>query len=345
MTKVFVFGYPGDLGGANTECWHTIKLWRRFDTEVHLVPTWSVDTAWREKLDRLHCVTHVVHPDRIADIPDLSGSITVGFCNSEYIALWPKLKKLGCKIVWLNCMTFLFETEKRYFSQYGPVDAMIYQSEFQQHEIESEMVSYGYDSATGHPIRGAFDWDEWNYQPRPHAPETPFVVGRAARPDLDKWSDKTWKLYSAIDYPQKEAILLGVDHRTLRQLGAPPPWARCLPPMSISIDRFLAGLHCYLTINGNARENWPRVGLEAFAAGVPVVAEKQWGWREMIEHGVTGFLGENPEELAHYATLLAHDEELRLRVTYAARSKLVNELAGPEILWNQWNNVFQSLGP
>ena len=28
------------------------------------------------------------------------------------------------------------------------------------------------------------------------------------------------------------------------------------------------------------------------AAGVPIVAQNDWGWREMIEHGVTGFLGE-----------------------------------------------------
>ena len=37
-TKVYVLGYPGDVGGANTECWHTIKLWRRFGVDVHLIP-------------------------------------------------------------------------------------------------------------------------------------------------------------------------------------------------------------------------------------------------------------------------------------------------------------------
>ena len=345
MTKVFVFGYPGELGGANTECWHTLRLWRQFHLDVHLIPTWSVDTAWRERLDRLHCVTHVIHPDRIADVPGLPGSITVGFCNREYVALWPKLKELDCKIVWVNCMTFLFEIEKRYFSRYGPVDAMIYQSEFQRHEIESEMLPYGYDPATGHLIRGAFDWKEWKYQPRPHEPGTPFVVGRAARPDLDKWSEKTWSLYSAIDYPVKEAVVLGADHRTLRKLGAPPPWVRCLPPMSIPVERFLAGLHCYLTMNGSARENWPRVGLEALAAGVPVVAENKWGWREMIDHGVTGFLGEDQEELAHNASLLARDEELRREITHAARAKLIHELACPEKLWDQWQSVFRKFEP
>ena len=53
-------------------------------------------------------------------------------------------------------------------------------------------------------------------------------------------------------------------------------------------------------VNGGARENWPRAGLEAMAAGVPIVAQNDWGWREMIEHGVTGFLGGDDCELADY---------------------------------------------
>ena len=44
------------------------------------------------------------------------------------------------------------------------------------------------------------------------------------------------------------------------------------------------------------------------AAGVAVVTQNDWGWREMIEHGVTGFLGGCDEELAHYTAMLAYDE-------------------------------------
>ena len=36
---VFLIGYPGEMGGANTEAWHTVKLWRRYGVEVHLIPT------------------------------------------------------------------------------------------------------------------------------------------------------------------------------------------------------------------------------------------------------------------------------------------------------------------
>jgi hypothetical protein len=39
----------------------------------------------------------------------------------------------------------------------------------------------------------------------------------------------------------------------------------------------------------------------------------------MNEHGRTGFLGETNEELAAYATELAHNEPLRLEIAHAAR--------------------------
>jgi glycosyltransferase involved in cell wall biosynthesis len=137
--------------------------------------------------------------------------------------------------------------------------------------------------------------------------------------------------------------MLGVDNRTLEKLGPPPEWASCLRPMAIEAKQFYSCLHCLLPVNGGARENWPRAGLEAFATGVPVVAQNEWGWREMIEHGVTGFLGSNDSELAHYTAMLAYDEELRQQIIENARKHLVEQHANPDIIWEQWKNVFQSM--
>ncbi len=176
-----------------------------------------------------------------------------------------------------------------------------------------------------------------------HFFERPFVVGRVARPDADKWSSNTWPIYGRIQYAHRRALMLGMDERTHRKLGPPPAWADCLRPRAITPQEFFASLHCLLPINGGARENWPRAGLEAFAAGVPVVAQNRWGWREMIVHGETGFLGDGDEELAHFAAILAYDEPLRMRIVHAARQRLVNELANPDVLWERWRALFASL--
>ena len=83
-----------------------------------------------------------------------------------------------------------------------------------------------------------------------------------------------------------------------------------------------------LGLNGGARENWPRAGLEAMAAGVPLVCQNLWGWREMIVDGETGFLTDSDEEMAFRLAQLAHDEELRQRIVRRAREH-VEQLADP----------------
>ena len=48
--RLFFIGYPGEMGGANTEAWHTIQLWRQYGVDVHLIPTWGSDPVWQAKL-------------------------------------------------------------------------------------------------------------------------------------------------------------------------------------------------------------------------------------------------------------------------------------------------------
>ena len=73
-----------------------------------------------------------------------------------------------------------------------------------------------------------------------------------------------------------------------------------------------------LGLNGGARENWPRIGLEAMAAGVPLVCQNQWGWKEMIQDGVTGLLADSDEEMAFRLAQLAYDEDLRQAIIDAS---------------------------
>ena len=98
-------GYPGDVGGANTECWHTVKLWRRFGLDVTFVPTWKPTDKWQRRLDGIGCRTVESRAEGLADVPGLPGSIVVSFCNANFLRVADRVRKLGCKIVWLNCMT------------------------------------------------------------------------------------------------------------------------------------------------------------------------------------------------------------------------------------------------
>src|SRR5262249_31745169 len=66
-------------------------------------------------------------------------------------------------------------------------------------------------------------------------------------------------------------------------------------------------------------EHFGIVTVEAMAAGcVPVVVNKG-GQREIVQHGVNGFLWNTLEELKGYTQLLARDEPLWARLSDAAR--------------------------
>ena len=352
--KIFQLGYPGNMGGANTECWHTVKLWREAGWDVTLIPTWQPDELYRAKLDAIGVETIVVERvafnrdgDKVAvprprldQVPGLPGGLVVGMCNSHVCGCMDELRHLGCKLVWVNCMTHTFEHETRAWTEYGPADAYIFQSEFQQGRLEPRLRRFGYTPDQGFLVRGAFDLSEWPYNPLAHKIGGAFHVGRLSRPDDDKWSSNHWSILGGIPYAERRSLNMGWNEQLEHKCGRPPSWAECLPPQEITAQEFLSRCHCLLHVNGGAKENWPRVGLEAMAVGVPIVAQNKWGWREMIRHYETGFLADSDAELCYFAAKLANEEKLRLRMAEAGRAH-VERLAEPGHLINAWRDVFQ----
>jgi glycosyltransferase involved in cell wall biosynthesis len=60
---------------------------------------------------------------------------------------------------------------------------------------------------------------------------------------------------------------------------------------------------------------------EAMAAGCVPVVVNRGGQREIVEHGVSGFLWETLEELKDYTGRLVADDALRSRMSEAARAR------------------------
>jgi glycosyltransferase involved in cell wall biosynthesis len=92
--------------------------------------------------------------------------------------------------------------------------------------------------------------------------------------------------------------------------------------------------------NYGVAENWPRVGLEALAAGVPVLADDAGGWQEMVEHGETGFLCAGPDDYVRWLVALAGDEVLRQRIIHNAQRSLVS-LVSPMRIGVAWQRLFR----
>lgn len=341
LPPVFVFGYPSDVGGADTECWHTARLWRRAGIEVTFVPTWRPWPKWQARLKDIGCRTIRCSPSKLEEIPGLSKGVVVSFCNAEFLKVAGRVRELGCPVIWVNCMTWLFRREMAHYHQYGPFHAYVFQSHFQQTELQPRLAGYGVGRERCHLVRGAFCYDEFPYRPLSHESGACFVIGRLSRPDPDKFAAETWQLYGQIGRPL-HARLMGWDAAVQAKLGAPPAWAECLPAGAEASQHFLRTLHSLVQINGGARENWPRVGLEAMAAGVPVIAENRWGWPEMIRHGETGYLCNNNAEIIEYSRRLARDEKHRLQIARRARSVLEAQTSASPVFTELWRRVLIS---
>jgi len=88
------------------------------------------------------------------------------------------------------------------------------------------------------------------------------------------------------------------------------------------IRSFLASLDLFLMISEPA--GCPNALLEAMATGLPVIATDVGGAKDLMEHGISGWLvpPREPQAFAHAVLALAHDPSLRSNLGQAARQRI-----------------------
>lgn len=336
LAPIFVMGYPSAVGGADTELWHVLKLWRSRGLEVTLIPTWNTLPYWRGRCDALGVRTcEVEGPGALSTVAGLAGSTVVSFCNDQFLRYAGTLRELSCRLAWAGCMTWPFTAEELHYQRHGPFDAYVFQSYFQRECLMPTLARYGVSSPQCYLIRGALDAGEFPFRPKLHATGEEFVVGRISRPDPSKFHLDTWELFASIPYRPLKVRVMGWSEQVEAKLGPPPAWAEVLAPSAEPTDQFLRSLHCLVQINGGSKENWPRVGLEALASGTPLVVEHAWGWREMICPDEHGLAAESAADIPRLVGRLANEPAFRSALARAGRKRLA-ELANPSELWERW---------
>ena len=121
------------------------------------------------------------------------------------------------------------------------------------------------------------------------------------------------------DDAEKADALAPVDLAHAREAGV-----QLLGPRD-DIVRLYGGMDVYGL--ASHREGFPRSAMEAAAMGVPIVVTDIRGCREVVDHGVTGFLvpDRNPRALADAIVTLAADAGARRRMGDAARVKALRD--------------------
>ena len=95
-----------------------------------------------------------------------------------------------------------------------------------------------------------------------------------------------------------------------------------IPGYLQSID---VGLYCLRTENVFCASKSPTKLFEYMACGKPSVCTNFGEAPRFVEHGVTGFIASDRDELARYCSVLLNDPELRRKVGENARAKIEKE--------------------
>lgn len=341
---LFVAGWPHGVGGAGQHCWSVVRLLRSIGVRVTMLPFSKRTDPWVKKLQDIGA--DICMERKLDRIPGLAGGVVTSFCSGGFIRRAVDLKNMGCRLVWNGCMTWLHQSEREHYRKHGLFDRVIVNSKFQESKLRPQLERvYGFKPEHVVHIPSPFFSDEWKYNPLAHNGE-PFTIGRLNRTDTSKYDHNLWKHYGQIRNAlggAMQARCMAWNGGVEKVLGRPPNWAKCMAAGAEPAEKFWHGLHALVYKSGGAQENRPRICFEAMACGVPVVTEDAFGWKELVEHGVTGFLCNTDEEYVEHTRHLAEDESFRMGIIEQARTGL-SKLVDLDCIGNRWVSMLNELG-
>jgi glycosyltransferase involved in cell wall biosynthesis len=339
ISRIFVNGFPGLYGGAGTELHHQILVWLSLGVEVNLIPTfdhYQAEPLYAEMLN----LGVLVHPHNDWSVVQ-SGDPVIGFCNADFLNNLHEIRKRTRRTIFVNCMTWLFPKEKERMSN-GEIAMFLYQNQevLASHEPQLRALN-GDPEIQFMSFKPYFDADRFPFHKERKSDY--FGCGRISRQDADKFAKNTLHIYEYFVAPKfKRALFLGFDHRAEEKIGKPYDWIRTARDHSeLSQKDFYQ--HCEIILQPtDTTENWPRIGFEAMASGSVLIVDNRGGWRQMVDHGITGWLCDHERDFIYYASTMAYEPQLRSEMAEAARLRGL-ELGGLEASKASWEEVFETI--
>ncbi len=331
LDALCIIGHPSRLGGADTELDHQIHCWQAMGVEVHVCHTGPLDENLRAmRLCERGCIYHEPR-----DWGSLAGLHCISFCNGEFLAALPDIKRFARTTTFVNCMTWNFPREIE-MQERGLIDFHLYQTDHALERVSPKLR----ELATYRPLR---------FRPYFHAAEFPFHddrptdrfrFGRVSRDDADKHGARQLWIYETMTAPVlKEATILGWGPRSeSKYRRRPDEYIRTYPEGGLAQAEFYRLCEAII-MTTDTFENLPRVGFEAMASGSVLVVDDRGGWRLQVEDGKTGWLCRDDREFVYKASRCAFESEERREMRHAARHKLEREW-GQETAMQSWESVF-----
>ncbi len=331
MEQICVIGYPSRLGGADTELDHQIHVWQALGLKVHLLHTGLIDDNLRAmRMEDRGCVVHTP-----CDWAACHGMHVISYCNGEFLKNLETIKRFAKTATFVNCMTWLFDDEREMHRR-GLIDIFLYQTDHAREKVQDELLKINQDYRW-YKVRPYFHVSD--FPQVKDRPEQTFRFGRVSRDDPGKYhSAQLWVYETMVAPVLKEGMILGLNDEIRGKIGREPNWIQGIPAGGISAQKVYEHSHCIIQMS-DTYENLPRVGFEAMASGCLLIVDDRGGWRELVQHGQTGFLCRDQREFVYYASRAAFEREERKLMTDSARQWLEANW-GMERAKAQWSVFF-----
>lgn len=339
IKRIYVVGFPGLYGGAGTELHHQIIAWRHMGTEVHLIPTGGGvhhEPLYLEMIER----GVIIHEEKEWSAIE-AGDPVLGFCNAEFLNNLREIRQRSRRIVFVNCMTWLFPKEREAMSE-GLISMFLYQNEWVRQKNMPELKALNGDPVIQFLTFAPYFYNDAFPMIEEHSDEF-FGCGRISRQDADKFAKNTLHIYEYFVSPKmKKGFFLGFDERSQAKVGKPHGWITTYRNQrELSQQDFYKNCEIVLQPT-DTTENWPRIGLESMSSGSVLIVDNRGGWKSMVEHGKTGWLCDHERDFIYYASKMAYEPGQRADMAAAARER-VEKISGLAASVASWERIFEEI--
>jgi len=365
--KVYLFGWPGTLGGAATKFAHLIRLLRRKFEVTVVAPRagFPLEARWAQWMRQCavrHCEIH--------DLPRRLNGWGVSLCDSEFLGSpeWADLRRRGLKMAWGNEMMWPLAREAGAITL-GQVDAVLYVSPVQRAILEPQYRCYLKGALRVEPPAGAgrrvsgwiegrtrrerlrwamvgnyIDPELFPFRDRSRDAAERLTVGRLSRPDPNKFPPDFPGSYEALGLKRPKFRVMGWSAEMQAQWpdhSFDERWELLEP--SGDTASFLQSLDLFVyELGPHFRESWGRVVVEAMLTGAIPLVPRGGGHHveNLVRHGRSGFACADRKEFARHARYLEKHPLERLKMSRRCRESAVRRHCNVSRHLRLWEEVF-----
>ena len=331
---VYVFGWPGFIGGADTKLAHLLSLLHR-DLSITVVPNDGrrlEEKVWTQFLANLgiqYCL--------LDQLPDRLEGFALALSNHRFFVtrIAHRAKEKGLKIVWSSEMMWHHEGELDAVQQ-GLVDKVLYVSELQKKALAEGYGELPWQMTGNYIDPAAFPF---------HERRNPvFTIGRLSRPAPEKYPEDFPVFYECLGLPEVRFRVMAWSQdleQKYRWHSFGPRWD-LLPAEQEPQLEFLNSLDLFVYPLGHYfRESWGRSTVEAMLTGCVPLVPAGHHMDHLVVSGESGFICRDFLEYQEHARRLFFDLDFRRRMARQCRDHAVKKLCDHEEHRRMWLEVFQ----